>query len=48
MDNEFKAKQLELKEEAALEKTRKLELQKFIRFEQAEVRREQAEKQRNF
>ncbi len=48
MDNEFKAKQLELKEEVALEKTRKLELQKFIRFEQAEVRREQAEKQRNF
>ena len=35
-------------EEKKLEKERKKELQKFIRFEQAEVRKEQAEKQRNF
>ena len=38
----------ELKEEAKLEKVRKKELQKFIRLEQAEVRKEQAEKQRKF
>ena len=38
----------ELKEEARLEKVRKKELQKFIRLEQAEVRKEQAEKQRKF
>jgi len=41
-------KQRELKEEIKLGKERKKELQKFIRLEQAEVRREQAEKQRKF
>ena len=35
-------------EEKKLEKERKKELQKFIRHEQAEVRKEQAEKQRQF
>jgi hypothetical protein len=44
----LKAKKNELKEEQKLEKERKLELQKFIRFEQAELRKERAEKQRNF
>ena len=43
-----KEKAKELKEEAKLEKIRKKELQKFIRLEQAEVRKEQAEKQRKF
>ena len=47
-ESQLKAKQLELKEEMVLKKMRKQELQKFIRFEQAEVRREQAEKQRKF
>ncbi len=47
-DNELKAKQEELKEEVKLTKERKQELQKFIKLEQAEVRREQAEKQRKF
>jgi hypothetical protein len=37
-----------LKEEQKLEKERKLELQKFIRLEQAELRKERAEKQRKF
>ena len=41
-------KKIELKEEQKLEKERKLELQKFIRLEQAELRKERAEKQRNF
>ncbi len=41
-------KQKELKDEIKLEKDRKKDLQKFIRFEQALVRKEQAEKQRKF
>ena len=44
----FKAKKQEYKDEIKLEKKRKQELQKFIRAEQAEVRKEQAEKQRKF
>jgi len=44
----LKAKKIELKEEQKLEKERKLELQKFIRLEQAELRKERAEKQRKF
>ena len=44
----LKAKKTELKEEQQLEKERKIELQKFIRLEQAELRKERAEKQRNF
>ena len=47
-ENELKAKEQELKDEAKLEKERKRELQKFIRFEQAELRKEQAVKQRKF
>jgi len=43
-----KNKEKELKEEATLERERKKELQKFIRIEQAQVRKEQAEKQRKF
>ncbi len=43
-----KDKAKELREEARLEKVRKKDIQKFIRLEQAEVRREQAEKQRKF
>ena len=43
-----KDKERELKEEAVLERERKKELQKFIRIEQAQVRKEQAEKQRKF
>ena len=46
--NELKAKEQELKEEIKLERERKKELQKFVRLEQAEVRKEQAEKQRRF
>jgi len=46
--NELRDKELELKEEIKLGKERKQELQKFIKLEQAEVRREQAEKQRKF
>ena len=45
---EKKEKVKELKERVAFEKERKKELQKFIRLEQAEVRKEQAEKQRKF
>jgi DNA repair exonuclease SbcCD ATPase subunit len=45
---EQKNKERELKEEATLERERKKELQKFIRIEQAQVRKEQAEKQRKF
>ncbi len=48
LENELKAKEQELKEEIKLGKERKQELQKFIKLEQAEVRREQAEKQRKF
>ena len=47
-ENDLKAKEKELKEEIKLGKERKQELQKFIKLEQAEVRREQAEKQRKF
>ncbi len=46
--NELKAKEQELKEEILIEKERKKELQKFIRLEQAEVRKEQAVKQKKF
>ena len=46
--NLLKAKEQELKDEIKLVKERKKELQKFIRHEQAEVRKEQAEKQRKF
>ena len=41
-------KRRELKEEIKLEKERKKELQKFIRLEQAQVRKDQADKQRKF
>ena len=47
-ENELKAKEQELKDEIKLERERKKELQKFVRLEQAEVRKEQAEKQRKF
>ena len=47
-ENELKAKEQELKEEIKLERERKKELQKFVRLEQAEVRKEQAAKQRRF
>ena len=47
-NKDLKAKEQELKEEIKLGKERKQELQKFIKLEQAEVRREQAEKQRKF
>ena len=47
-ENELKAKAQELKDEIKLERERKRELQKFVRLEQAEVRKEQAEKQRKF
>ena len=43
-----KEKEKELKERVTFERTRKKELQRFIRLEQAEVRKEQAEKQRKF
>ena len=42
------AKKTELKEEQKLERERKIDLHKFIRSEQAELRKERAEKQRNF
>ena len=42
------AKKTELKQEQKLERERKIDLQKFIRLEQAELREEQAEKQRKF
>ncbi len=41
-------KQRELREEIKLEKERKKDVQKFIRMEQALLRKEQAEKQRKF
>ena len=44
----LKAKKTELREEQKLERERKIDLQKFIRSEQAELRKERAEKQRNF
>jgi len=43
-----KEKERELKDEVIFERERKKELLKFVRLEQAEVRREQAEKQRKF
>lgn len=45
---EKKEKERELKEQSTFERERKKELQRFIRLEQAEVRKEQAEKQRKF
>lgn len=45
---EKKEKERELKEQSIFERERKKELQRFIRLEQAEVRKEQAEKQRKF
>jgi len=42
------AKKTELREEQKLERERKLDLQKFIKLEQAELRKERAEKQRKF
>ena len=47
-ENELQAKAKELKDEIKLERERKKELQKFVRLEQAEVRKEQSEKQRKF
>ena len=47
-ENDLKAKAQELKDEIKLERERKKELQKFVRLEQAAVRKEQAEKQRKF
>ena len=44
----LKTKKIELREEQKLERERKIDLQKFIRLEQAELRKERAEKQRNF
>ena len=43
-----KEKERELKDEVIFERERKKDLLKFVRLEQAEVRREQAEKQRKF
>ena len=47
-DELFKAKQQEYRDELKLEKERKKELQRFVREAQAEVGKEQAEKQRKF
>ena len=44
----LEAKRNELKEEQKLEKERKLDLQRYIKLEQAELRKERAEKQRQF
>ena len=44
----IEAKKNELREEQKLEKERKIDLQKFIKLEQAELRKERAEKQRQF
>ena len=44
----LEATKREFKQEIKLEKDRKKDLHKFIRLEQAEVRKEQAEKQRKF
>ena len=44
----LEAKKNELREEQKLERERKLDLQKFIKLEQAELRKERAEKQRQF
>ena len=45
---DLEKKQREFKEEIKIERERKKDLQKFIRIEQAEVRKEQADKQRKF
>ncbi len=47
-ETKLREKQDELKKEIKLGKERKKDLQRFIRIEQAEVRKEQAEKQRKF
>ncbi len=47
-ESQIKAKEQELRDEIKLVKERRKELQKFIRYEQAEVRKEQTEKQRKF
>jgi hypothetical protein len=47
-ENELKVKANELKEEIKLERERKKDLQRFVRLEQAEVRKEQAIKQKKF
>ena len=44
----IETKKNELREEQKLEKERKIDLQKFIKLEQAELRKERAEKQRQF
>ena len=44
----LREKKKEVQDEIKLEKERKKDLQRFIRIEQAEVRKEQAEKQRKF
>ena len=47
-DEEFKKRLDDLKAEEKLQKHRKYDLKKFIKFEQALVRKEQAERQRKF
>ena len=47
-DLALKAKEDELREEEKLVRERKIDLQKFIRLEQAELRKERAEKQKKF
>ena len=42
----LRAKELELKQEERLENERKKDLQRFIKLEQAELNREQVEKQK--
>ena len=44
----LEVKRNELKEEQKLERERKIDLQRFIKLEQAELRKERAEKQRQF
>ena len=44
----IEVKKNELRKEQKLEKERKIDLQKFIKLEQAELRKERAEKQRQF
>ena len=47
-DLALKAKEDELREEEKLVRERKIDLEKFIRLEQAELRKERAEKQKKF
>ena len=47
-ENEIKRKKFEIKEELKMEKERKADLKRFIRAEQAQLRKEQAERQRKF